>query len=805
MKIVNNQKYNNIPFYIILISIIISIFLMFNISYRNNKSEQEKYVRNRNILRNLDFDSDSLKICSRSSDDLVKYFETGDTSHVSLYTYKEDKEPSNITIDLINIITNEGNAEKNNKNYLSHLAPMVIFCILGVLCIPGWFIFCSMACCDCKCFRCCQEPKLRIPFFIVVSILNLIFIVTCVLGLIKIKPIFEGLSNSECSLLKFISETLDGETKNNVPKWGGISEIINIFNKTVVDIEKMCRDDTLKNTENNKKDYIEKSQVFIEEIKYACNNISSESRYKYGTNYVFDLANDFGKYETGNKFTSGSYAERWLKESEMNDELLNYYNNLETLIKSHVTEHMIEAQEIIQDIGQGIQQIKDGFGENILEYSDRINKYGKLICRLIFIVLLIISMFMQIFFTFLFLSSYGKCKSLCCEIFMKGLIHIFWNILILFVIILFLFGGLIIIISTIGKDIFEAISFVLSTRNLLSPSPRIFGDSAPYLDICINDDGNITDKLGITKDLENIGKLKTATEELGNIYDKVLSKFQNIGRDIVYEDIISELNKRRDHQIDYGFINPTTKESITLYETISELNEKLYSCNINDTWSISCSTEYPHMLQDTCDSIINTSKCINLYECREHHNTMYPSGTCNEANVCLTKINEIETALNIAHSDSEPKSIKNQASNVNSAYQTFISNSKQILETYTEKFRPLSVLYNNYVGNGSALSIINCAFIGKNVKVLLNYLNETIGKSLLILGIILVVNGFIMLCSITFSIFLLLILDEINRINRIDYERKVQNILSSGHEQDDDEVYTGKRHTSKYSKKKYNV
>ena len=130
MKIVNNQKYNNIPFYIILISIIISIFLMFNISYRNNKSEQEKYVRNRNILRNLDFDSDSLKICSRSSDDLVKYFETGDTSHVSLYTYKEDKEPSNITIDLINIITNEGNAEKNNKNYLSHLAPMVIFCIL---------------------------------------------------------------------------------------------------------------------------------------------------------------------------------------------------------------------------------------------------------------------------------------------------------------------------------------------------------------------------------------------------------------------------------------------------------------------------------------------------------------------------------------------------------------------------------------------------------------------------------------------------------------------------------------------------
>ena len=68
-----------------------------------------EYNSSKNILRNLDFTSDSLEVCSRSSEDLVKYFQTGDTSYVTLYIYQEDEEPSKIIISLINILSDEGN------------------------------------------------------------------------------------------------------------------------------------------------------------------------------------------------------------------------------------------------------------------------------------------------------------------------------------------------------------------------------------------------------------------------------------------------------------------------------------------------------------------------------------------------------------------------------------------------------------------------------------------------------------------------------------------------------------------------
>ena len=70
--------------------------------------------------------SDSLEVCSRSSEELVNYFQTGDTNLVKLYEYQEDSEPSNTTIYLINILSDEGDSGDNSKKYAKHLAPMIV-------------------------------------------------------------------------------------------------------------------------------------------------------------------------------------------------------------------------------------------------------------------------------------------------------------------------------------------------------------------------------------------------------------------------------------------------------------------------------------------------------------------------------------------------------------------------------------------------------------------------------------------------------------------------------------------------------
>lgn len=784
MKLSDEKKFKFSKIHIIIKSILISFLLTINSSYINNRRKKEK-VKNFNnkdikkpiILRKLDFVSDSLQVCSRSSKDLVKYFETGDTNYVKLYSYDEEVEPSDVVKNFINILSNEGDSNENNTKYIKHLSPMIIFLTLGILCIPGWFIFCACACCDCKCFNCCKTIKCRIPFFIIVSILNLLFIANSIVGIIKIEPIFEGLSNTECSILRFINEALDGETKDSLPKWGGVAGIINIFNNTIYQIEKISLDDTYTTTKNKKEEYSNAVNNFIDNLKDSCDIISDESNYKYQTGYIFDIANDYGKYISGNSFTSGSYADKWVKEAEITNDVNECYNKLGLIIRSHATETMSEAEEVIQGIGDGIEEIKENLGKNILEYSEKINDNGKLIFRLIFIVLLIISLLLETFFIFLLLTASRKCNCQCCVGLMKFLIHIFWNILTALVILLFLFGGLICTISRIGKDFFEAMSFLISSRNLLAPSPRIFGDSAPYLDVCINGDGVIADELGIESDLENIGALKTVIESLDKMINSIIFKESQTNIDTIYDEIINEINKRSDDSIDFGFVNPTTNNNLSLYKTMSQLNEKLHTCNINDTLSFSCNTEFPKLQQGECLSVVNTSKCISVKDCKNELNTRYLDISCSPARENLEKIDKIYSSLSFANDDTQTNSIKNQAYIVKESYRTFISNTKTILEDYINEFRPFSILYNNFIGNGSILGVINCAFIGKNIKVLLNYLDDTINKGFFTLGIVLIVDGFVMLCCIAFSILLLSIIDEVNKIRITEDEENAEKYL----------------------------
>ena len=153
---------------------------------------------------------------------------------------------------------------------------------------------------------------------------------------------------------------MDGETKNNLPKWGGVFEIINIFDKTVKEIDKMSSDTgTLTSTEQKRDSYNNAVGTFITQLTSACDSISGETSYKYttDTNYILDMANNFGKHLSGNSFTEGSYADKWIQELEISDDVGEYYNKLGLIIQSNINEHMKDAESIFQDIGEGIEQL----------------------------------------------------------------------------------------------------------------------------------------------------------------------------------------------------------------------------------------------------------------------------------------------------------------------------------------------------------------------------------------------------------------------------------------------------------------
>jgi hypothetical protein len=312
----------------------------------------------------------------------------------------------------------------------------------------------------------------------------------------------------------------------------------------------------------------------------------------------------------------------------------------------------------------------------------------------------------------------------------------------------------------------------------LAPSPRIFDDSAPYLDVCINGDGDILEELGLNSDFTNLDLWRKASNKLDNLLNKIITKTQSSTiTDIVYDEIINDLNKRINGQTDFGFIKPNSNDQLYVYSTTSQINQALYSCKIFDVLSYKCNSEFPNLqLDNSCSSSVNTSKCIDMVSCHSNLDTKYTASVCNRANEKIEIINKIYDALDFADS-TNTNSIRNQASIIKNSYETYLNSVKTAISDYTVKFQPFHAFYDNLIGNGSLLSLINCAFIGKNVKVLLNYLDETLNKGFSALGIVFIVNGFLMLSLIVFTILLLSIIDQLDIKRNIEDELKIKQYL----------------------------
>ena len=486
------------------------------------------------------------------------------------------------------------------------------------------------------------------------------------------------------------------------------------------------------------------------------------------------MAKNFG-IESDNSFTKDSYAEKWIQELEISEDVEEYYNKLGLIIRSTINEKMKNAESIFEDIGNGIEQLKDNLGKKILDYSDKIDNIGNIILKLIFSFLLIISLFLESFLILLLLSASRQCNCQCCENCLKIIIHIFWNILALLSILMFIIGGIIYTLSIISNDFFLAISYLISSRNLLAPSPRIFDESGPYLDICINGNGDILEKLGLNTDFTNLDSWRKASNKIDNLLNKITTKTQSSTiTDDVYEEVINDLDKRQRGEVDFGFVKQDSNE-LYVYSTTSQMNQALASCHIDDKWSYSCNSEFPN-LEET-DSCSSSGKCIDMKSCHNYLVTTYSPPSCTSADDKISIIKEIYRALTYSYNLADSNSIRSQASNMKTSYETYLRSVKTALNDYTIKFQPFHAIFDNLIGNGSLLSLINCAFIGKNVKVLLNYLDDTLNKGFSALGIVFIINGFLMISLIIFTILLLSIIEQLDIKRNIEDKLKIKRYL----------------------------
>ena len=771
-------------YHIILLSILLCPLLMINSNYKVKKRTEEKLNQNANekferILygRKLeDFEEGTKKICEKGSEELKEYYLTGDKEKIELKD-DEDKDEENpeyinALIDIIKQGTGKETEKDINDNamtYGKHLMGPLIFLVIAFLSLIAWPVCCSCACCNCCCCCCCKNPCCKLPFFIITYVCYALVVAVCIYGLSKSNIIFVGLSDTECSFLKFFNETIEGESKSDLPKWAGISGINRLLGnvKTKIDSTGSSTLTTLENEDNTIKS---KQRSFEEKLDENSKAVTKKDENKeemkdhsgVNKNFRLDISSRklYGVFDYNTKTIdpSNSFIDIWYKEystlaRESNGFISRAKSDFSTILGSgELTNQLGEGQKQIDEIGGPINDLKESISDIIIENSDTINDYGKLGFKIIFSVLTIVDIALAAVMLLLCLFSGKLCnKCCCCRCAFKFLIHLLWNILALLMFLSILIGSIFTIIGNLGKDFILVINYFVSEKNLNgAEEPLIIGEEGRKLNACFNGDGKILDKLGFN--LTEMDSFDSLNDIIGNLTTAEENFTQLYNQDGTYGIMTEELRKRTEYTITdfYVFLDDdlnTPGDAYKLSDLLNDLNRDDTVAASREKWSVSCDSE--NLGTDwTCKDIKN----------EDMSSSYLPAGYSSDAKEIGSKIQSIKTLVTNANTGTT--GFKILSAELNTLYKGFLNSEIQALREFKSKILDLKSIFVEYIGEkGSFFDFVNCKFLGTNLKVILKYLKNSIGENIYTVGICLILSGCSMAIAIIFTILLIVIIN----------------------------------------------
>ncbi|MEE3325595.1 MAG: hypothetical protein VZR33_09700, partial [Methanosphaera sp.] len=442
------------------------------------------------------------------------------------------------------MIEEESSDDKDNIiKYGMRILPMVIFLVIGILSIFGWIACCICNCCDCCCCCCCKKKTCKIPCFIFTFLFYGLVVAVCLYGLTQSNKIFKGLINVECSLLKLLEQVVDGEIKQTLPRWIGISGIQELLGNLNTQINNL-KDNTVENLRSQKAIIQGNKTAFTTEMntfETTCNDNSFRTKYEKqftdlyttdynGKTYILDIINSVGKKNQ----TSGEYPERsflyalnfeYSGISETTDGYVNSseasFNDILNSSITEVTNALNDAQNTLDDLRKPFDDINNEIGDKVTDYSDKIDKYGKLVVKLVFSILMVMNIFLGVFIALIGLCSMKACADCCfCRCLFKSALHILWNILALMMILSFIVGSMLALVGRVGADAMSLISFVISAENFANNDPLLLGelgDAKKYLEICLHGNGSLESEFDLGNSLDYIEDIDRVFDGLNNV------------------------------------------------------------------------------------------------------------------------------------------------------------------------------------------------------------------------------------------------------------------------------------------------
>ena len=796
---------------IILLSCLLATFMIINSNYVNYNRDLEKLNKEKgelfdNIIniRKLSSKNYSEEICTRASDDLNEYYQTGDLSKIDIddgsidckdkdQTYmaalisivrtmlddsEENENSSPVNTNLRNLGGFSDIEKQDITDYAMRLLAMLVFIVFGIFSIFGWIFCCICCCCDCCCCCCCKKTTCKIPCFIFTYIFYALVVSICVYGLTQANKIFVGLADTECSLLKFFEQVIYGETKQSLPRWAGIESIKSLLtniNNTVTDLSEdsyQQLNDSVANISNTK-------QSFEQKMKDAGDNFYDngfKSPYTTTVNglgddldgdYVYKEVFYFGRYD-GNDFTpSVSYLYTWNQEfSFIANDAYRYLTDARDDFTDilgdslgDVQDALSDGKDALDDLVDPFNDVSDSIGEILSDYSEYIDKYGKMGVKIVFGGLMVINVALAVLMLLICMCSGQSCTSCCCcRCIFKTCVHVFWNILALLMILTFIIGSLIALVGRLGGDAMGLVSYIMSIDNFNGTNPLLvdkLDKAKDYVYTCMHGNGDIAAQLGLGNSLNSFSGINDVENNITTIRNTFNTLTQ---QSVTYAALSNLLKEQNDNNEDIIMVNKDDQNKIISYNYyLNKINELAQVSENNDHWSADIENSL------SCKASDNNQN-YHPNKCKPYEETMinkYRSQENYEVYSDILKV--LDTFANKAYvedSDTEnAPSVKKVIDELNVEYSHYLHCYIDILDFFIRTIHKITDLIRPYIGNGNAFDFLNGKFIGTNLKIILKYLNHSLGTDFFTVGILLCVVGCSLILSVSSTILLIVIIN----------------------------------------------
>ena len=861
-------------YHIIILGCILGCLLTFNSNYINeqkatmklNKEKSELFDRiisKRRLQEIQEGDEDVIyltsEVCSHSSDDLKEYYQSGDLTKIGLepglieckdkdnkyvkaligvlegFIKDEDSSENPNTIpnnndnnsgnddnggnddganpgERLRLLSLDEEGKENIKIYVDRILPMAVFLGIGILCIIGWLVCCFASCCNCCCCCCFRKEGCKIPCFIFTYIFYALVITVCIYGLTQTNKIFTGIANTECSFMKFFDDILDGEEKEETPKWIGINGVSNMLNSLYDTVEDMENSDLNANLESKIRDIDEERSNFMPELKSTYKNYytdrndgidgvdpnvgyyveynnnayikeSDSTTINYNGKYMLDIFNLLGRYDNDKQNYTG-YLYLWDREiSEIDNQASGTLNSAAGSFRNMLNENIGEIKRglhsgitSLEELRKPFDDVYDVIADAIYDSSVYIDKYGKLSVQLVFGILAAMNLALGILVLLICLFSGKSCADCCCcRCICKCATHIIWNLLAFLMIIAFIIGSLLSLLGAIGSDMMSVFSYIVSEENFNKGDSAVIinklEEGKDILKECFIGNGRLTELFNLSDVTDDFDIIQEKKNEIQGYMDEFRERMNYPS----YTYLKSLLENRLQFTEDTNIIlldpqsnTPEAQKIINLDEIIKKLNDS--TTGADEKWNLLEGDKDKICIKDQNDGFAkNSQNVLHPWTCEPYHRD-WIEGLGNTDITNYAKIaTDIIDLLKYAKGEIEPADNPNYKSyydildELKGKYEVYLNKYMDVLEFFDDVIDQITSALEEAIGsNGQhdTFSFLDGKFIRNDLKILLKYLQYSLGEDIYTVGLCLVIVGFSLILSVSSTILLLVIINK---------------------------------------------